>query len=142
MHHESFGLINHTDALSVRHAGYQCLCTSLAAWSIVKGGWGLLAEEAGIFIFLSRGHLLLRATENDVVMTCTATICLWSGFWRQAGCAVSSVGSCQCHYSNWRLYRKPKIGAAKSSINKTRESWFVRLYFWNPSVLSSPCSAA
>ncbi len=50
MHHESSSLINHTGALSVQYAGYQCLCTGLAAWSIL---WGVcLPWRVGYLSFL------------------------------------------------------------------------------------------
>lgn len=63
----SDALINHTGVLSVWYAGYQCLCTSPAAWSILRrGGSYPLPWRVGKFIFLSRGHLMLHAMENDV----------------------------------------------------------------------------
>lgn len=65
--------------------------------------------DSRIFIFLSRGHLMLHAMENDVARMCSD---------RQAGCVASSADSWRWHYLNWRLDRKPKIGAAKSSINE------------------------
>lgn len=45
---ESSSIINHTRVPNVRYAGYQCLYTSLAAWSIL---W----RVGGIFIFFFQG---------------------------------------------------------------------------------------
>lgn len=56
MCHASSSLINHIGALSVQYASYQLHA---------RGGGP--AAEGGIFIFFSRGHLSLRAAENDVV---------------------------------------------------------------------------
>lgn len=79
---------------------------------------GQLAVEGGIFIFFfssSRGHLILCAA--DVARMHSDNLPM-KQCWSHAGCVASSVDSRQWHFLNWMLYRKPKIGAATSSINE------------------------
>lgn len=128
VHHESSSPINHTGALSVRYAGYQCLCTKVWLHDQSWAGRGvLLAMEGGIFIFFFPGVTSFYVRWRMMWLECAATICLWSNCWSQAGCVASSVGSWRWHYSNW-LQGKPKIGPAKSSINKTCQAVLLNCY--------------
>lgn len=72
----------------------------------------LLAVEGGIFIFLSRGHLMLHAQRQSAYEAGAGRLCR----------IISGQLAWQRHDSDWRLDRNPKIGAAKSSINEARDS--------------------
>lgn len=81
-----------------------------AGGATCRGGWDIY-----LFFFFSWGHLILCAV--DVARMHSDNLPM-KQCWSHAGCVASSVDSRQWRFSNWVLYRKPKIGAAKSSINK------------------------
>lgn len=110
--------------------GYPCSCVSLAAWSLRRGGWDIYLS------FQGSPHATCDGER------CGSNVRRQSAYEASVGARLVAShhqrSSWQWHCSNRRLYRKPKKGAAKSSINKACDgctSELLQFFLYSPITL-------